>query len=187
MAAAEAAVPKAARCDDGDDKENDENAAAAERKCGSAKLLLVQPSRVVMFVPGSGVRPFVFPTVLDGKASQMEVYVKVAQDAVVSALNGLNACVLAYGQTGSGKTHTTFGPNGTIEEAAACARRSQARGDGGGTRAAVGAAAERGRRCARARRCSACGCRAPAATTFGCRHSLCRFTTNTSPTSTARR
>ena len=125
VAAAEAAVPKAA--DDGDDKENGENAAAAERKCGSAKLLLVQPSRVVMFVPGSGVRPFVFPTVLDGKASQMEVYVKAAQDAVVSALNGLNACVLAYGQTGSGKTHTTFGPNGTIEEAAACARRSHRR------------------------------------------------------------
>ena len=52
----------------------------------------------------------------------MEVYVKAAQDAVVSALNGLNACVLAYGQRDRAR-RTTFGPNGTIE--------------GGGVRAAA--------------------------------------------------
>jgi kinesin family protein 5 len=70
-----------------------------------------------MFVPGCGLRPFHFPTVCDDKAPQHEVYQRVAQDAVCSALNGMNACVLAYGQTGSGKTHTVFGPPGVIDAA----------------------------------------------------------------------
>ena len=77
----------------------------------------MQPSRVTMFVPGVGVRPFLFGTVLDGQAEQTQVYHTVAQEPVCSALNGLNACVLAYGQTGSGKTHTVFGPDGAIAEA----------------------------------------------------------------------
>ena len=56
-----------------------------------------------MFVPGCGVRPFYFTTVCDGQTTQRDVYQRVAQDAVCSALNGMNACILAYGQTGSGK------------------------------------------------------------------------------------
>merc|ERR1719230_1801451 len=76
-----------------------------------------------MFVPGCGVRPFYFSTVCDGPTTQLDVYQRVAQDAVCSALNGMNACVLAYGQTGSGKTHTVFGPSGTIEECAEKAER----------------------------------------------------------------
>ena len=72
-----------------------------------------------MFIPGVGVRPFLFSQVCDEKVEQKEVYQRVAQDAVVSALNGMNACVLAYGQTGSGKTHTVFGPSGAIESCAA--------------------------------------------------------------------
>ena len=86
---------------------------------GGARLLLVQPTRVTMFVPGVGVRPFLFSSVLDERAEQRRVYQSVAQDSVASALNGLNACVLAYGQTGSGKTHTVFGPDGAIAEALA--------------------------------------------------------------------
>ena len=123
VAAAEAAGPKAA--DDGD-KEN-ENAAAAERKW---QRLPVQPA-ASMFA-GSASVPLSSP-LLDGKASQMEVYVKAAQDAVVRALNGLNACVLAYGQTGSGKTHTTLGRMAPSRRRRA---RSAAppRGDGGGPR-----------------------------------------------------
>jgi len=93
-----------------------------EQKVTGSKLLLVQPSRVVMFIPGSGVRPFLFSTVCDETCSQADVYGRVALDAVVSSLNGMNACVLAYGQTGSGKTHTVFGPSGTIE---ACAERAE--------------------------------------------------------------
>merc|ERR1719230_377344 len=80
-----------------------------------------------MFVPGCGVRPFYFSTVCDGPTTQLDVYQRVAQDAVCSALNGMNACVLAYGQTGSGKTHTVFGPPGTIEAACAAAELAAAR------------------------------------------------------------
>ena len=80
-----------------------------------------------MYVPGVGVRPFLFSRVCDEAASQAEVYQRVAQDAVVSALNGLNACVLAYGQTGSGKTHTVFGASGAIEAATEWAERDARR------------------------------------------------------------
>ena len=103
----------------------EEEEAAAAKKASGAKLLLVQPSKVVMFIPGCGVRPFLFSTVCDETTAQREVYQRVAQDAVVSALNGMNACVLAYGQTGSGKTHTVFGPAGAIEE---CAEQAERRG-----------------------------------------------------------
>ena len=41
---------------------------------GGSRLLLVQRSRVLMFVPGCGVRPFLFPTVCDGGVEQAEVY-----------------------------------------------------------------------------------------------------------------
>ena len=98
---------------------------AVTRRGGEARMLLVQPSRVVMLVPGIGIRPFSFPTVCAGDVAQPEVYQRVAQDAVVSALNGLNACVLAYGQTGSGKTHTVFGPAGALDAAAAAVQRAR--------------------------------------------------------------
>ena len=94
----------------------------ASKKANGSRLLLVQPTKVVMFIPGCGVRPFLFSQVCDEQVEQKEVYQRVAQDAVVSALNGMNACVLAYGQTGSGKTHTVFGPAGAIE---ACAEMAE--------------------------------------------------------------
>ena len=103
----------------------EEDAAHAARNTNGSKLLLVQPSKVVMFIPGCGVRPFLFSSVCDEGVTQREVYQRVAQDAVVSALNGMNACVLAYGQTGSGKTHTVFGPSGAIEECAEQAERER--------------------------------------------------------------
>ena len=55
-------------------------------------MLLVQSSRVTMFVPGVGVRPFLFSTVLDEHAEQTHAYHAIAQESVCSALNGLNAC-----------------------------------------------------------------------------------------------
>ena len=67
--------------------------AGKERKASGSRLLLVQPSKVIMFIPGLGVRPFFFSTVCDEAAEQREVYMRVAQDAVVSSLNGMNACV----------------------------------------------------------------------------------------------
>ena len=104
-----------------------DDAAAAGVKSNGSKLLLVQPSKVVMFIPGVGVRPFLFSSVCDEQVTQRDVYLRVAQDAVVSSLNGMNACVLAYGQTGSGKTHTVFGPSGAIEQCAEQAERDASR------------------------------------------------------------
>ena len=45
---------------------------------------------------------------------------------MVSALNGLNACLLAYGQTGSGKTHTMFGPDEILQACWARAKETAA-------------------------------------------------------------
>jgi kinesin family protein 5 len=74
------------------------------------KLLAVSaPTRVVMFQPGAGIRPFVFARVFDQEASQEDVYENTARSSVCAALNGFNSCLLCYGQTGAGKTHTMFG------------------------------------------------------------------------------
>lgn len=67
------------------------------------------PTRIAMFQPGAGIRPFVFARVFDGDCQQDNVYEHAARGSVCAALNGFNACLLVYGQTGSGKTHTMFG------------------------------------------------------------------------------
>lgn len=96
----------------------DEGSARA-RRGGGARVLLVQPSHVLMFYPGIGLRPFEFEKVYGAPQrahadTQLRVYEGSARAAVAAALNGLNACVLFYGQTGSGKTHTAFGPPGVL-------------------------------------------------------------------------
>ena len=78
------------------------------------KVLAVQPTRVVVHVPGAGVKPFPFSRVFESEG-QADVYAAVGAPAVTSALNGMNACVLCYGQTGSGKTYAAFGPPGALE------------------------------------------------------------------------
>ncbi|RYG65919.1 hypothetical protein EON64_10915 [archaeon] len=70
---------------------------------------------VSMHVPGSGVQAFHYHAVYDPKAGQSNIYDGAVQDAVVSALNGCNACVFCYGQTGSGKTYTFLGPEGHLD------------------------------------------------------------------------
>jgi hypothetical protein len=109
----------------------EEEEAATTKKGNGSRLLLVQPTKVIMFIPGCGVRPFLFSHVCDEGVEQREVYMRVAQDAVVSSLNGMNACVLAYGQTGSGKTHTVFGPAGAIEACTEQAEQDAQWSDGG--------------------------------------------------------
>jgi len=64
------------------------------------RLLGLHPSRVVMYVPGMGVRPFPFSRVFSGSTSQATCYDQCARQAICAALNGWNACILAYGQTG---------------------------------------------------------------------------------------
>ena len=78
---------------------------APRRAPSGAKVLAVQPTRVVVHVPGAGVRPFPFSRVFEDE-DQARVHASVGAPAVAAVLNGLNACVLCYGQTGSGKTHT---------------------------------------------------------------------------------
>jgi hypothetical protein len=83
-----------------------------KRNAEKPRLLSVQNSRVNFFVPGSGVRQFLFPHCFDGNSAQSEVYSEVARSAVFAALNGMSSAILSYGQTGSGKTYTQFGPEG---------------------------------------------------------------------------
>jgi kinesin family protein 5 len=77
--------------------------------------MAVDDSRVVMYVPGQGVRPFTFEQVVGPEGAQLAVYERTARASIISALNGFNACLFVYGQTGSGKTHTVFGPDGTLD------------------------------------------------------------------------
>lgn len=87
-----------------------------KRKTGErARVMAVRKASVTVFVPGAGLRPFAFERVFDACAAQEQVYREAAQSAVISALNGFNACLFVYGQTGSGKTHTVFGPPGTLD------------------------------------------------------------------------
>jgi len=111
-AAAAAAMPVAGqRVHDGRGMADagEEEIGEAPSREGPRLLAVTPPTRLAMFQPGSGVRPFVFAHVFDGNASQEEVYEHTARSSVCAVLNGFNACLLCYGQTGSGKTHTMFG------------------------------------------------------------------------------
>jgi len=87
----------------------EEELGEAPRRDGPKLLAVSPPTRIAMFQPGVGVRPFVFKRVFDDGAEQQEVYNQACRNSICSALNGFNACLLCYGQTGSGKTHTMFG------------------------------------------------------------------------------
>ena len=82
----------------------------------SLQVLASDDSKITMYVPGQGVRPFTFEHVIKPDGTQSELYSRTAQMSVISALNGFNACLFVYGQTGSGKTHTIFGPDGTLQK-----------------------------------------------------------------------
>jgi len=99
----------------GIDEGKDDLDLAFTRKGGSACVLAVQSSRVIMYQAGLGIRPFVFKSCFDEKSRQQSVYGGTARPAVISVLNGMNACLLCYGQTGSGKSFTIFGPEGVFE------------------------------------------------------------------------
>jgi len=87
----------------------EEELGEAPKRDGARLLAVMPPTRVAMFQPGAGIRPFVFARVFDDGSTQQEVYDQGARDSVCAALNGFNACFLVYGQTGAGKTHTMFG------------------------------------------------------------------------------
>jgi hypothetical protein len=80
-----------------------------------ARVLTIEKSRVLRHIDGRGIRPFLMSGgCFNESATQKDVYEKCGRAPVVSALNGINACLLAYGQTGSGKTHTMFGPDNVL-------------------------------------------------------------------------
>jgi len=89
---------------------------AAPRHGGHPRVLSLQESQAIMYVPGHGIRQFFFENVVKPQASQHEVYAKAAQPIVFSFLNGFNSCLFTYGQTGSGKTYTVFGPPDVLNQ-----------------------------------------------------------------------
>ena len=108
--------------EEAEDPERREESAVSAKKRGT-RVLALQDSRVVLFVPGLGIRPFHFSGVYNPQCEQRDVYESTARDSVLAALNGFNACLLCYGQTGSGKTYTILGPEGVIEHATRQARK----------------------------------------------------------------
>ena len=48
--------------------------------------------------------------VLDEFAEQSEVYARVAEPMIATAVKGKSAAIIMYGQTGSGKTFSMIGP-----------------------------------------------------------------------------
>ncbi len=98
----------------------DEAIADVGSSCGGksrepSRVLATQRNRVLTYIPGTGVRPFLFSRVFDDASTQLDVYEETGRRAVIDVLNGFNTCLLCYGQTGSGKTHTMFGPDGALE------------------------------------------------------------------------
>jgi hypothetical protein len=81
---------------------NDEvDGAQSRRRAGDKpRVLTTTPCKVVLYVPGLGIRPFHFINTFEGARPQRDIYYQYAQDAVTSALNGFNSCFMAYGQTG---------------------------------------------------------------------------------------
>lgn len=57
----------------------------------------------------SGAKKFSVDHVFDKKSTQSNIFSKIGEPIVDSALQGYNGTVLAYGQTGSGKTYTMLG------------------------------------------------------------------------------
>ncbi|CAG9772397.1 unnamed protein product [Ceutorhynchus assimilis] len=77
-----------------------------------------QPSNISSFgdiflevCRGNVAKVFQYNKILDGNATQMDVYENVASSLVDKVLKGYNGTIFAYGQSGTGKTFTIFGDN----------------------------------------------------------------------------
>jgi hypothetical protein len=65
-----------------------------------AKIMNLEDSKVLMNVPGSGMRYFKFDQIISDVRSQEEVYVSSGLPVLDAFLQGYSACMLVYGQTG---------------------------------------------------------------------------------------
>lgn len=100
--------------EDDDSSMSDDNNSG---KSGGGKVLKIKPPRrepEVLEVRSDDKRWFELDAVLDGDASQYDVYCRSgAQHAVcVDIFKGFNSTILAYGQTGAGKTFTMGSASG---------------------------------------------------------------------------
>ena len=75
---------------------------------------------------GIGLKSFEFTAVLDGTASQQQLYHAVGAEMVQHVLEGFSGTVMAYGQTGTGKRHSLFGPKPEQPEPAPCTEDDKA-------------------------------------------------------------
>ncbi|KAK3275974.1 hypothetical protein CYMTET_15929 [Cymbomonas tetramitiformis] len=111
----------------GSKSEDEELTSRLIQREARACVLAVQRTRVVMYVPGAGVREFHFAESFGKDTEQSALYERSARDAVIACLNGFNSCLLCYGQTGSGKTYTIFGPDGVLESLSSFNKRGLTR------------------------------------------------------------
>ena len=97
--------------------DNDDSQSQWKKNVESAKVVDINEKKacISMHLGGAGVRAFAFSCVNDASTTQNKMYQKGAQESVMAALNGFNACLLCYGQTGAGKTFTLFGPESGLD------------------------------------------------------------------------
>eukprot|EP00927_Polykrikos_kofoidii_P049932 TRINITY_DN43904_c0_g1_i1.p1 TRINITY_DN43904_c0_g1~~TRINITY_DN43904_c0_g1_i1.p1 ORF type:complete len:965 (+),score=139.00 TRINITY_DN43904_c0_g1_i1:92-2986(+) len=98
----------------------DSNAGCSEHGVVRTRVLSTEDKRVLVSLPGMGLRYFDFESVCDERHGQAEVYAISALPALESLLRGVSTCVMCYGPTGSGKTHTMFGGADAYHGVASC-------------------------------------------------------------------
>jgi len=59
-----------------------------------AKILSIFQSKVAMFVPGAGIKQFLFSNIFLNNVEQTSVYENYGRQSVVNAINGFNSCLL---------------------------------------------------------------------------------------------
>lgn len=84
------------------DGDKDDDKEDQPRAVSRAQFVGTQPTQVVMYMPGSGVRPFTFPRVFGVDVDQRGIFDGLGREVVMGAMSGFNACLITYGQTGSG-------------------------------------------------------------------------------------
>jgi hypothetical protein len=77
-----------------------------EEASGMASPLMIADRNVAVFQQQ---QRFQFDDVLDGGATQQELYERVGEPLLKHALEGKHASLIAYGQSGSGKSHSVMG------------------------------------------------------------------------------
>eukprot|EP00808_Paulinella_micropora_P002433 g29821.t1 len=89
----------------------------SRRRTGAVRLISVEPSCIVMYVPGPGLRQFFFARVLDSTTPPGQVYDRSTRAAVAAALNGRNSAVLSYGSEIAKEDEHMFGSAAALQTA----------------------------------------------------------------------